>query len=334
MKINYLDMDNPEQVDYIKKSLEEYSDTVIFMLPQFLQVVRNTYNFKVYYLTCDRNNELTGIASFYEKPGLIGRKSLESVPGGVWTKDSASEKFLIDELKKVARKNNLSGPYFKDLYRSLNTNKSSKIVYRAVLELPKDEEQLTASYSSNLRRKIRKAKRNGLVVRESKEIDKFYHIWAHNMRDLGTPVISFTFFRNIKEFFELNSFLLSVEKGNECIGGVILLKLGDRVIDPYISCLRSTLNLYPNNLLYHEMLLWGIKQKCRYFDLGRSQPGSGNEKFKLQYGAKLRPLYSYGSDKIQVNSLLGRLATSCWKKMPLPVTNSLGPKIRRCIPFA
>lgn len=335
MRVEKINTDDMRKIDLIKQELEKHSDTHVFMLPHFLKVVESSYSLKTYYLACFERKELRGIASFYQKPNLFKKYSLVSILRGFWTKDITTEDTLLSELKKICLKNGLKGPYFKDLYSSLSFfNNSPQIVYRAVVRLPNTEEELLEFYSSNLRRKIRKAKKEGLIVKETDQLDKFYSVWSDNMHDLGTPVIPPSFFNNMRKIFKEQFSILLIEKEKRCIGGAILLKFKDEVFNPYISCLRTTFKSYPNNLLYHEMLNWAIENKFKHFDLGRSQPGSGNEKFKLQYSAGLKPLYSYGTETVVLSSAHVKFATFCWRKLPLSIANYLGPKIRRYIPFA
>ena len=58
-------------------------------------------------------------------------------------------------------------------------------------------------FNAKLRNQIRKAKKSGLqfVVGHLEILDGFYAVFARNMRDLGTPVQSKSFFRNILEVF-------------------------------------------------------------------------------------------------------------------------------------
>lgn len=333
MKIKHLNIDNFHQLDHIKKLLKRYPNTTAFMLPQYLKAVKDTYSFNVYYLICYSGNGLGGIASFYVKLSLSGKNLLESIPGGFWAKDKSLEESLIKKLRELASYHNLKGPYFKDLYKPLCSLNDPKILSRAVIELPESKEDLMKLYSRNIQRDIKNAKRNELKVTESNKLGDFYKIWSQRMRDLGTPVIPFTFFKNMKHIFGDDMTLLLVKKETRYIGGVILLHFGDIITDPYLGCLSETFKYCPNSLLYHEMLCWGVDHGYKCFDLGRSQPCSGNERFKLRFGAKLKSLYSYEASRFNGDNPFVKVPTFCWKKLPLFIANYLGPKIRKNIPF-
>jgi len=333
LKIEYLDVFNDDRFESIESFLKNHFETSIFSLPRFLKSLLDTYSLKGYYLICSEGRILSGIASFYIKKNFFGKNSLTSVPAGFWAKDINSEKLLIEELKKIANKDNLKGPYFQDLPKKLNSLSNPKILYRAIVDLPEKKEDLLNLYSKNIRRDIQTAQKKGLKIVKDGEFKNFYKVWSWRIRDLGTPVIPFSFFKNMKEVFKDSMSLLFVKKENRYVGGVLILKIDDFALNPYLACLTKTLKYCPVPLLYHKMLCWAVDNGCRYFDLGRSQFGSGNEKFKLRFGAKLKPLYSYSNEKIQNKGLGKKIAVFCWKWLPLSVANYFGPKVRRYIPF-
>ncbi len=302
--IKYADINDGDAVAAIRDFLLNHTDTGIFLLPRFLKAVCRSYGFKYFYVLAYSEESICGVASCYIRPGLIKRGSLQSVPGGFWAKDEDSERTLLDELGRIVEENRLDGFSLNDLYQPVLSLDKPYIVHRAVRELPKDSEKLLSLYSSNLRRKINKAKKEGLCVEQSNDINIFYGIWSRNMRDLGTPAVGVEFFRNMHEQLKKYMTLLVVKKGCDTIGAAIVLGYRNTAFDPYISCLRDCFKFYPNNLLYHEMLCRAIEKGFEYFDLGRSQAGSGNEQFKLQYGAELEPVYSYGSGKGGYKSIL------------------------------
>src|SRR5690606_7917032 len=65
--------------------------------------------------------------------------------------------------------------------------------------LPDSADALDAELGSKIRAQIKRAQREGLSVRFDGEalLDDFYQVFAHNMRDLGTPVYAKGFFRAV-----------------------------------------------------------------------------------------------------------------------------------------
>ena len=83
------------------------------------------------------------------------------------------------------------------------------------------------------------------------------------------------------------------------------------------------------------MLEYACRQGYQTFDFGRSTIGEGTYRFKEQWGAKPAPLYWYkfsrngdASNETGSASRWMTRASECWKRLPIPVTRVLGPKIR------
>lgn len=307
----------------------KYKNVVLY--PGFLRTIMDTYNVSGVYYVCFKKKEIVGIGAFYEKLSLFSKNTLVSVPGGFWTETEEVENKIICAITDYTRNKKIKGPVFKDLQRPLLTLPSKKTAYRATRVV---DGKFLQSYSKNIRRNLKNAQNKGLYVEESDDIKAFYDIWSTNMRDLGTPPIPVGFFMNLKANYQNNSQLLIVRKNGRCIGGSFILYTKDYATDLYISSLRSSFKDSPNVLLYHCMLKWAYDHGVKKFDLGRSQPGSGNERFKLRFGAQLEPLYSFPLNKTHTSkSYLNSFVVNSWKKLPLSVSNKVGPKIRRYIPF-
>ena len=72
-----------------------------------------------------------------------------------------------------------------------------------LLQLPEHHEALWERFPSKLRAQIRRPQREHPEVLQGglEYLDDFYAVFARNMRDLGTPVYSKIFFRNILQTF-------------------------------------------------------------------------------------------------------------------------------------
>jgi hypothetical protein len=91
-------------------------------------------------------------------------------------------------------------------------------------------------------------------------------------------------------------------------------------------------------LLYWAMLEYACDNGFTYFDFGRSSPGEGTYKFKEQWGAKPTPLHWHyiSMDGQPLDTTISEkssfeLAAHVWKKLPIPVTRAIGPRVRKYI---
>ena len=77
----------------------------------------------------------------------------------------------------------------------------------------------------------------------------------------------------------------------------------------------------------------------KFFDFGRSIPGSGVHRFKESFGAETKYLhYQYylnSQDKVPdftMSHPKRQMFAKIWKNLPLSIANLIGPKLRRNFP--
>jgi FemAB-related protein (PEP-CTERM system-associated) len=206
------------------------------------------------------------------------------------------------------------------------------------LGLPGDSARLWQGFDGSVRNQIRKAERSGLAVESggAEKLDDFYAIFAARMRELGSPAHARGFFAAVLDGFGTRARVTVVRKGTTPVGGLIGLAHQDVLTVPWASCLSPYLKLCPNMLLYWETIGAACREGFRTFDFGRSSRGSGTYRFKRQWGAEEQPLFWYTipMDRRRARPLAGTsraaaLLTRSWKHLPLAVTRTLGPRIRR-----
>jgi hypothetical protein len=159
------------------------------------------------------------------------------------------------------------------------------------------------------------------------------------MRDLGTPVYSRKLFAEILACEPQNARLHVVRLSSRPIAVALSYVYGTTMEVPSASSLREHRALCPNHLLYWTMIQQAAADGLTCFDFGRSTPGDGTYHFKEQWGAIAEPLHweyrvTDGSepptDDRQSSRYQSRIEV--WRRLPLPVTTLLGPRIARCVP--
>jgi FemAB-related protein (PEP-CTERM system-associated) len=211
---------------------------------------------------------------------------------------------------------------------------------RMVAELPGDPDALMRSFGSKLRNQIRRGLKDGLTIETGgiELLDAFYDVFAENMRDLGSPVHAKRLMEAVLRAFGTHARLFVVRRGNLPLACSMGILFRDTLCNPWASSLRRYSAFAPNMLLYWAMLEYAAQQGLRRFDFGRSTRGEGSFRFKEQWGAKAEPLYWYRLARQDVERAVTPAsswgmsrAVACWKRLPVPVTRVLGPRIRRYI---
>jgi FemAB-related protein (PEP-CTERM system-associated) len=216
---------------------------------------------------------------------------------------------------------------------------------RMLLDLPASADELMKSYPPKLRSQVRKAAKNGLaaeVAATPAAVGEFYDVYARNMRRLGSPPHSRAWFDAIQRHYgEENLFFVLIRHEDKVIGAGCVLVCGDRAVIPWASTLAEYNRLAPNMQLYDTILATVCGRGVRRFDFGRSTFGEGTYKFKEQWGAQPCPLawqeWKAGASQPHVETAkagpgrLRPLVEQVWQQLPLVLTNSLGPRLRRYI---
>jgi serine/alanine adding enzyme len=208
-----------------------------------------------------------------------------------------------------------------------------------LLDLPDDPEVLWNALKSKVRSQVRRPMKEEMETRIGPdEIRPFYDIYCRNMRDLGTPVLPGSFFRHsLQRFQEEIVFAAVCHDGVAVAAGAGFVHGGEFEIT-WASSLREYNRLAPNMLLYWRLMEAMVERGVKTFNFGRCTPGGGTHRFKTQWGGRDVPLpwaqwSAQGVDATpNPDSPRYRLATRVWQKLPLAVTNRVGPLLAKNIP--
>ncbi|NTU73770.1 FemAB family PEP-CTERM system-associated protein [Candidatus Roizmanbacteria bacterium] len=333
----------------------------VYHLFAWKRIIESAYGHKAYYLIArkyDKNagkDKITGILPLFYLKNFIFGKSLVSLPyidyAGILSNDRASSAELLSRAIETAQelgvdnfemRHPASIPMIEiDSLGSINCRYSVNThKVRMLLPLPESASTLMESFKSKLRSQIGKPKKIGLhsSIGGIELLDDFYEVMLVNMRDLGSPIHSKNFFRNILRELKDYARLCIVYKNNTRLAGGLTFGFKEKLSNPWASSLRKHQSLCPNMLLYWSMLEFACSSGCTVFDFGRSSPGEGSYKFKEQWGAVPEQLcwHSVGfNESLPRSSAADKekfgLAVTFWKRLPVFSTRFLGPMIRKHI---
>ncbi len=201
-------------------------------------------------------------------------------------------------------------------------------------------EQLWRAIDSKARNLVRKGDKSDLTLKWGglEVLDDFYHVFAINMRDLGTPVYARKFFASILGRLEGDAEMAVVHHKGQPIAGALLIHAAGSTQVPSASALREFNSTNANMWMYHQLLLRAIARGSREFDFGRSSVDSGTYKFKKQWGAQPHPtVWQYHVRRGDINAVRPdnprhKRRIETWQKLPVWLTRLVGPAIVRGIP--
>jgi serine/alanine adding enzyme len=211
-----------------------------------------------------------------------------------------------------------------------------------LLDLPSDSEVLwNDGLKAKVRSQVRRPRKEGMVARfGAAEVESFYQVFARGMRDLGTPVLGKGFFAQI-----LAALGERVEFGAVYLDDVpVAVGCGFTWKDEFEITWAAALSEYnrmaPNMLLYWSFMELMIERGVKVFNFGRCTPGGGTHRFKSQWGPTrdvVLPWAQWSPSGVAAtpNPDGGKLfhyATEIWSRLPLAITNRIGPLLARSLP--
>ena len=317
----------------------------IYHQSRWKDLIHKTFGHECFYFLARSNaGNIVGILPLIRLKSILFGDFLVSMPyfnyGGAIADHPSIEKKLMQTANAHAAQLGVSHiEYRDDIPRNEFPARSDKV--NMILPLPDSHNELWEAFTSKLRAQIRRPQRERPeILSGGKEyLNEFYVVFARNMRDLGTPVYGKSFFGNILRGFPEESRIVIVRMGDRPVSAAFLLGYRGLLEIPWASTIRDVNHLSINMLLYWEVLKIAIDKKYRLFDFGRSSCDSGTFQFKRQWGAIPRQLYWHywlPQDKkipsLNPDNPKFKMAINTWKRLPLSITNFLGPLIVRNLP--
>lgn len=338
-----------------KESWDSYvlshPDSTHCHLSGWKNVIEKTYGHKGYYLIAEDDSRIIGVLPLMHLKSVLFGNRLVSMPflnyGGALADSDELAKALIEEAMNICSNLRASSVELRHINPRRATDSIGKYKVferthkvRMVLNLPDSKEALLKSFKAKLRSQITRPQKEGMTAHlgSLELVDSFYKVFSINMRDLGSPVHSRRLFEEICQEFGENVKIGAVEYQNAAVAAGIIIPFRDTVEIPWASTLKGFNKFSPNMLLYWCFIEHACEGGFKYFDFGRSTPGEGTYRFKEQWGGKPSPMYWYyisqNGQPIANNQSAQfkfEIAIRCWKRLPLPISNTIGPIIRKYI---
>jgi FemAB-related protein (PEP-CTERM system-associated) len=309
------------------------------------RVLERTFDHHAKYVYGERDGRIVSVAPVFMVSNWMVGRCLISSPlasyGGICAEDAEAAEALLEYLKKQAQELQVDYLELRNQTGGLLPEFVSNPRYSSFsLPLSRDVEAALKGLPKDIRYMIRKAEKGDLHVRRGPELlDEFYRLFTINMRRLGTPVFPRALFANLIEEFGKEIDVMVVYAGAEPVASAVSFLFRDTMHPYYIGGLPAARALAANNFLWWELMKFGAKSGVSTFDFGRSKKGTGAYAFKKKWNPKITdldyqvylvkrktaPNFSPANPKFEI-------ATHVWSRLPLWLTNRLGPRVVRWFP--
>ncbi len=328
----------PEDASAWDRFVDQCPQSTFFHRAGWQQVIEQAFGHKTHYLLAQRGSDILGILPLARVTHFYFGDTLSSLPfgvyGGIASIDDEATRRLdlaaqdlahalgVDQLEYRQRQSLHADWPRKDLY----------VTFRK--EIDPDPDANMKAIPRKQRAMVRSGIKNGLVSEIDAGVDRFYRVFADNMRRHGTPVFSKKYFRILKEVFGEDCEVLSVLKDGRVVSSVMTFYFKDEMLPYYAGYLVSARDLAANDFKYWELMRRGCQRGGRVFDYGRSKIGTGPYGFKKNWGFEPQPLHyeyhlvkaTHVPDQNPLNPKY-QLFIKAWRHLPMPLTKIIGPSL-------
>ncbi|MGA1825066.1 MAG: lipid II:glycine glycyltransferase FemX [bacterium] len=343
--LSFISLSNESEIRQWDAFVKSHPNGTPFHIAGWIRTIQETYSFKpLLFVSKNRSGEICGVfPCFYVKSVLTGTRII-SLPfsdycGPLFYDKSLEREVLLEIIKKNAHQikyMEIRGPveqdscfichnYYKRTILNLNSD---------FLKKKKTLKRRTIQYS------IRKAKRNGVVIREEntlRGIEEFYRLNILTRKKHGIPHQPMKFFK--KMFNHMISqgygFILLAIYDSKVVAATIFFTFKKSVYYKYnASDPQYLYAVTPNHLLIWKAFEKAFHAGYRFFAFGRTSPeNAGLMRYKEMWGGESfdLPYFYYPKIKgIKVKNESGlyyNMLTNIWQSLPNSISAKLGPVI-------
>jgi FemAB-related protein (PEP-CTERM system-associated) len=317
------------------------ADATFFHLSGWKSVIERSLGHRCYLLAAHSGGRIRGVLPLVHVASRLFGNFLISngfcVYGGPAVVDEAARVALDRAAIDLAERLKVDHLEYRSRTPSQNDwahNSDLYVTFRKAMD--PDPEKNLAAIPRKQRAMVRKGIKLGLASEIDADVDRFYRLYSESVRNLGTPVLSKTYFRLLKEVFGPACEILIVSHEGSPISGVLSFLFRDEILPYYGGGTARARELAANDFMYWEVMRRACRAGLRVFDFGRSKRGTGSFSFKKHWGFEPEPLhYEYKLmrrtelPELNPTNPKFQLYISVWKRLPLGVANLIGPFIAR-----
>jgi FemAB-related protein (PEP-CTERM system-associated) len=330
------------QVPQWETFIEQCPGASFFHRAGWKQVIEEVYGHQSWFLHAHGDHGIEGVVCLAHVKSRLFGDALVSLPfcvyGGIAAQSTAARELLTQEAVQLARSKRVDYLELRNL-ETANPEWPSKDLYVTFRkELHADPEQNMQEIPRKQRAMVRKGIQAGLISQPDDDIEQFYRAYSESVRNLGTPVFPKRYFARLKEVFGDDCEVLSITQDGRLVASVMSFFFRDQVLPYYGGGVSHARRVKGNDFMYWEVMRRAAERGVRLFDYGRSKVGTGSYSFKKNWGFTATPLsYEYllvGAEQVpDINPLNPkyRFFVNAWKRLPLPVANTIGPLLARSL---
>jgi FemAB-related protein (PEP-CTERM system-associated) len=324
----------------IARFLEDHPDTTAFHRAEWLDAVERSTGHRTHMLLSEQDDAIRAMLPLHEAHSpLFGRALVSTgfaVGGGIVGEGDPA---LFQAAQELATRLNCpsvelrGGPLPSGEGWHVKTDSHAGFVNPLAAD---DDAQLLA-IPRKQRAEVRRGLGHTMDVRVGSDAETramHYAVYAESVRKLGTPVFPKALFDAVMDAFGDEADILTVLHEGQPLASVLSLYHRGAVMPYWGGGVFAARTMRANDVMYYALMNHARRRGCDRFDFGRSKTDTGAYHFKRNWGFEPQPLSyaSWTADGVpsrDVNPLSPRYKAkiALWQKLPLVITNRLGPLI-------
>jgi FemAB-related protein (PEP-CTERM system-associated) len=298
-----------------------------------------------FYLAAFDGDRIRGIFPFVQVRSWMFGNLACSMPfvnyGGPVVDDEAVERLLLEAAHKICVEQRVDYLEIRSPRPVGGELETSTHKISMVVALDPGHEALWTKFKTGHRQDIRKGYKNGLSAKHGggELLDPFYAVLTQSWRKLGTPLYRRSYFESIVKAFPGRIRITVVFKDDRPAAAAFVGMWKGVAEGMWLGSLGEYRSLLVGYVLYWELLKDACEQGLHRYHLGRSSVDSTGENFKKKWCAEPRQLYwqymllgRKEVPQLNPNNPKYRFAIEAWRRLPISVTQRLGPLLARNIP--
>lgn len=313
------------------KAITSHSEATVFHTSAWARVLADSYGHCPLYLKLSHNGQLVALVPLMEvRSRFAGSRGIclpFSDHCGPLLFGHLGAGIVREYLKTLGRERGWSYLEVRDEVILPERTPPSESYWSHQLDLTQGSAALSRSFSSSVRRALRKAERSGLeahIRSDSEAMAQFFSLHLRTRHKHGVPPQPRAFFANIqKHILETGlGIVVTAEKSGKVVAAAVFFKLGLNAIYKFGASDERVQEFRPNNLVMAAAIDFLAASSVETLHFGRTEKSNeGLRRFKASWGATESEI-SYGKFAI---------STDNWVQARTPIS-SFSNRIFRALP--
>ncbi len=307
------------------------------------RLIEDVFRHRAHFLYAERAERIEGVLPLAHVRSLVFGNKLLSLPfavyGGVAADTAEAATALEDAAQTLARRLEVDHLELRNVAARHPDWPTQDLYVTFRKEILDSVEANLLAIPRKQRAMVRKGIKNELRSEIDAAPDRFFALYADNVRRHGTPGLPRRYFEALQRVFGADCESLTVVDTNgQPVSSVLSFYFRDEVLPYYAGDAVTARDLAANDFKYWELMRRACERGLKLFDYGRSKQGTGSFAFKKNWGFEPQPLHYeyrlYRGDAIPQNNPLNpryRALIALWRRLPLPVANLIGPHLARSL---